>query len=94
MLRIPCPWCGIRDEVEFRYRGDALITRPSPDAGVEAFTAYVYGRANPNGWHTEWWLHVSGCRKLIRVTRHTFTHEILRAETAESCRPLSGGAAS
>ena len=25
MLRISCPWCGVRDEVEFRYRGDASV---------------------------------------------------------------------
>ncbi|MGZ8625813.1 MAG: sarcosine oxidase subunit delta, partial [Actinomycetota bacterium] len=23
MLLIPCPWCGPRDEVEFRYGGQA-----------------------------------------------------------------------
>ncbi len=22
---IPCPWCGVRDETEFRYRGDATL---------------------------------------------------------------------
>jgi len=42
MLRIPCPWCGVRDESEFRYRGDATRNRPGADAGLEAFSAYVY----------------------------------------------------
>ena len=27
MLLIPCPWCGPRDEVEFRYGGEAHIAR-------------------------------------------------------------------
>ena len=27
MLLIPCPWCGERDEVEFRYGGEAHISR-------------------------------------------------------------------
>jgi len=76
MLRIPCPWCGERDETEFRYRGDASKTRPAADAGLAAFTAYVYERDNPLGWHIEWWLHVGGCRRLLKVIRHTFSHEI------------------
>jgi len=76
MLRIPCPWCGERDETEFRYRGDASKTRPAPDADLAAFSAYVYERDNPLGWHSEWWLHVGGCRKLLKVVRHTLSHEI------------------
>ena len=44
--------------------------------GLAAFTAYVYERDNPCGWHLEWWLHVGGCRKLLKVVRHTLSHEI------------------
>ena len=29
MLLIPCPWCGERDETEFRCGGEAHIARPS-----------------------------------------------------------------
>ena len=76
MLRIPCPWCGERDEVEFRYRGDATKSRPAADAGPGEFAAYVYERENPLGWHVEWWLHVAGCRQLLKVVRHTLSHEI------------------
>ena len=76
MLRIPCPHCGVRDEFEFRYRGDASVRRPAADAGIDAFHAYVYERANPAGWHLEWWQHVSGCRRLLKVARHTVSHEI------------------
>jgi len=82
MLRIPCPWCGVRDESEFRYRGDATRRRPPADAGVDAFNAYVYERDNPCDWHSEWWLHVAGCRRLLRVVRHTLTHEIRSVEAA------------
>jgi sarcosine oxidase delta subunit len=39
MLRIACPNCGERDEVEFRYRGDATLTRPGPDADSAAVNA-------------------------------------------------------
>ena len=76
MLRIHCPWCGSRDEAEFRYRGDATRARPAADAGPEVFAAYLYERDNPCGWHVEWWLHVFGCRRLLQVVRHTLTHEI------------------
>ena len=76
MLRIKCPWCGVRDESEFRYRGDASKARPAADAGVADFASYVYERSNPRGWHLEWWLHVGGCRGLVRVLRHTHSHEI------------------
>ena len=47
MLRIPCPWCGVRDEVEFRYRGDATRARPAAQQGLAAFHAYIYERDNP-----------------------------------------------
>jgi methylglutamate dehydrogenase subunit B len=76
MLRIPCPFCGTRDEVEFRYRGDASRSRPAATAPLADFTAYVYGRENPLGWHLEWWLHVGGCRQLLKVERHTLSHAI------------------
>jgi sarcosine oxidase subunit delta len=76
MLRIPCPWCGERDETEFRYRGAAARARPQPEADLAAFSAYVYERDNPQGWHREWWLHVGGCRRLLVVVRHTLSHEI------------------
>lgn len=76
MLRIPCPFCGVRDETEFRYRGDATARRPADDAPPDAWTGYVYLRENPAGWHTEFWLHTSGCRQLLRVERDTVTHAI------------------
>ena len=87
MLRIPCPWCGERDEIEFRYRGDAAVTRPAADAGAEAFVAYVYRRGNPRGWHLEWWLHTGGCRRLLKVLRHTVSHDIRWVGTAEQAPP-------
>jgi sarcosine oxidase subunit delta len=76
MLRIPCPFCGPRDEAEFRYRGDASLARPAADAPIEAFAAYVFDRDNPRGWHLEWWQHTGGCRRALKVRRHTLTHEI------------------
>jgi sarcosine oxidase subunit delta len=76
MHRIRCPWCGVRDEAEFHYRGDATVKRPAPDASGDAFHDYVYTRENLRGWHVEWWHHAGGCRQYVKVVRHTATHEI------------------
>jgi methylglutamate dehydrogenase subunit B len=76
MQQIRCPWCGPRDEAEFLYRGDATVSRPAAGANEAEFFDYAYSRANPKGWHLEWWHHVAGCRRLVKVLRHTVTHEI------------------
>ena len=76
MLRIPCPCCGLRDETEFTYGGAADPVRPVDPDDAAAFADYVYFRANPPGWHREYWHHTQGCRRWITVVRHTVTHEI------------------
>ena len=76
MLRITCPCCGERDEIEFRYRGDATRERPPEGSELAAFIAYVYERGNPLGWHVEWWQHAGGCRQLLKLVRHTRSHAI------------------
>lgn len=76
VIRIECPWCGPRDEIEFSYRGDASVQRPAPDAAASMFHDYVYARRNPRGWHAEWWHHSHGCRQFLRVVRHTLTHQV------------------
>jgi heterotetrameric sarcosine oxidase delta subunit len=77
MLLIRCPHCGLRDQVEFAYGGDARAVRPAPDAPDEAWHAYVYLRDNPAGPHEEYWQHHAGCRQWFKVLRHTVTHEVL-----------------
>src|SRR4030095_2704492 len=61
MLLITCPWCGPRSQSECTYGGDATLARPSPDAPMAAWSAYVYERDNPKGPHDELWLHSAGC---------------------------------
>ena len=87
MLLIPCPWCGPRAQVEFTYGGDASVTRPHPDAPMEAWVDFVYRRENPAGPHDELWQHSAGCRQWLRVRRDTRTHAIL-----ESGPPSARGA--
>ena len=79
MLLITCPWCGPRDETEFRCGGEAHIVRPKdPDALSDAAWAdYLFMRSNPKGVHRERWVHAQGCRRWFNVLRHTVTHQIL-----------------
>ncbi len=84
MLRIPCPWCGVRDHSEFAYGGDATLRRPDPESGsAAAWFDYVYLRDNPRGPHRELWHHERGCRRWIVVERDTMTHEIAGSAPAK-----------
>lgn len=74
MLQIPCPWCGPREEIEFRCGGEGV---PLPAEASDAQWAHVlYFRSNPAGMLEERWVHVHGCRQWFYVTRSTLTHEI------------------
>ena len=88
MLRIKCPWCGLRNEDEFAYGGDASTGRPDDDAPSDDWYDYVYTRTNPAGVHREYWHHVGGCRAWIRVERDTLTHEIFATEPASKSLPF------
>lgn len=81
MLRIPCPHCGPRDEVEFRHAGSGV---PLPGhATDEEWARVLYLRDTPLGPLTEQWVHVYGCRQWLHVVRDTRTHAILET------RPVS-----
>ena len=69
MLLIPCPWCGPRDEIEFRYGGQAHIAYPAdPEALSDAEWAdYLFMRDNPKGEWSERWMHAAGCRRWFNV---------------------------
>lgn len=93
MLLIPCPWCGPRDETEFKYGGEAHITRPAdPDALSDAEWAdYLFMRANPKGLHRERWVHGAGCRRWFNVARDTVTNEIFASYKMGETPPVEGG---
>ena len=78
MLLITCPWCGPREEIEFRCGGQSHIARPGPATTVpdEEWGDYLFTRANPRGIHYERWVHAFGCRQWFNVARHTVSHEI------------------
>ncbi len=76
MLRIPCPYCGTRDEVEFHCGGDSHIIRPGPEVSDAEWADYLFNRENPKGVHYERWCHIFGCGQWFNVARDTVTHEI------------------
>jgi heterotetrameric sarcosine oxidase delta subunit len=78
MLSIPCPWCGHRDETEFRYGGQANVAYPPDPMSLSdaRWADYVFMRDNPKGWFAERWCHTAGCRRWFNVVRHTVTYEI------------------
>jgi heterotetrameric sarcosine oxidase delta subunit len=78
MLWVPCPWCGRRDEVEFRYGGQAHVAYPTnPDALTDGeWASFLFLRDNPRGEWSERWFHTSGCRRWFNVVRDTSTNEI------------------
>jgi heterotetrameric sarcosine oxidase delta subunit len=79
MLLIPCPWCGRRDEAEFRYGGEAHIARPADPGALDdaAWADYLYLRDNPKGLIAERWVHSAGCRRWFNLLRDTVSHRIL-----------------
>jgi heterotetrameric sarcosine oxidase delta subunit len=76
MLRIPCPYCGPRDEAEFNYGGPTHIRRPELSATDTEWSHYLYFRENPKGAYRERWFHFAGCGQWFNVLRDTVTHEI------------------
>ncbi|MGQ0641141.1 MAG: sarcosine oxidase subunit delta [Gemmatimonadaceae bacterium] len=75
MLLIACPWCGPREETEFRHGGEGVPILT--DADDTAWARLLYYRSNPAGPYAERWVHVHGCRQWFQVVRDTRTHEVL-----------------
>jgi heterotetrameric sarcosine oxidase delta subunit len=79
MLQINCPWCGLRDEAEFIYGGEAHIVRPLDPAALsdEAWADYLFMRSNTKGAFLERWSHAQGCRRWFNAKRNTATNEFI-----------------
>ena len=92
MLRITCPYCGVRDQTEFRYGGEANRNRPlQPEqCSDQQWADYLFYRDNLKGLHHERWVHRFGCRQWFNGTRDTVTHEILSAELARDVARAKG----
>jgi methylglutamate dehydrogenase subunit B len=89
-MRIPCPFCGLRDVAEFSCHSDAARIRPDPaSSDTAAWTDYVYNRANPRGPGSEYWQHNHGCRAFLIVERDTVSHAIIGARLARAENPAN-----
>lgn len=92
MLRIQCPWCGPRDEPEFRWGGEVPLVRPGPPEAVsaQAWAEYLFMRENPKEFVRERWVHALGCRQWFVVVRSTVTHEIRATTKFHNVLPEAG----
>jgi heterotetrameric sarcosine oxidase delta subunit len=79
MLRITCPWCGPRDETEFRYGGQAHLAYPVDPGSLsdEEWADFLFMRDNPKGPWAERWMHAAGCRRWCNAIRDTATHRVI-----------------
>jgi len=66
MMRLPCPWCGECDEIEFVYGGPSALLRPALEASDETWGRYLYFRANVKGQASS----AASCLRLRAVVRH------------------------
>lgn len=94
MLLIRCPFCEMdRPEIEFRYAGEAHLDRPEghPNETDEAWSAFLYTRANPRGVHAERWRHAAGCGRYFNALRHTVSDRFLVVYKPGEPRPAIEG---
>jgi sarcosine oxidase subunit delta len=93
MLLIDCPFCGERAEVEFRYAGEAHVSRPiAPgDVSDQDWARYLYERSNPVGVHAERWHHVHGCKRYFNALRETVSDNFSASYAAGTARPDAEG---
>jgi sarcosine oxidase subunit delta len=89
MLLIPCPFCGPRPELEFRYGGQAHIARPENPAALtdDQWAEFLYRRDNTRGVHAERWRHVHGCARFFNMLRDTTTDRIVTTYKTGEARP-------
>lgn len=89
MLRIDCPWCGAREEIEFHCGGQAHIVRPADPAALDdaGWAEYLFMRDNNKGVFAERWVHSAGCRRWFNVLRNTVTHDIVAVYRLDESRP-------
>lgn len=90
MLLIPCPHCGPRAEVEFRYAGEAHLSRRTEDVSDDDWAAYLYTRRNERGDRTERWRHIHGCGQFFNVLRSTVSDRIAASYLAGGPPPEGG----
>jgi heterotetrameric sarcosine oxidase delta subunit len=79
MMRLPCPWCGECDEIEFVYGGPSAPARPALECSDDIWGRYLYFRANLKGHSVERWRHAYGCGQWFNLLRDSLTHRVSAA---------------
>lgn len=89
MMLIECPYCGPRNETEFKYGGQAHIPYPkNPEELTDKqWGEYLFYRENPKGNFAERWMHAIGCRQWFNAVRNTVTYKILSTYRVGEDRP-------
>ncbi len=90
MMLIECPECGPRDEIEFRYGGQAHVPYPAEGGAQlsdEEWARYLFFRDNPKGILAERWVHAAGCRRWFNAVRDTVTYEFVAVYRAGEPQP-------
>ena len=82
MLKIPCPFCGPRNETEFVHGGPAKAARPDNVSAMDDTTwiEYLTVPQNPLGPVEERWWHVRGCGSWFTIKRDTRSHDLIDEE--------------
>ena len=71
MFVINCPYCGEREQSEFKAGGEAHIVRPKQPTELsdDQWAEYLFMRKNIKGIQYESWNHAHGCRKWFNMIR-------------------------
>ena len=80
MFIINCPYCGEREQSEFKAGGEAHIVRPKQPTELsdDEWAEYLFMRKNIKGVQFERWNHTFGCRQWFNAARNTATDEIIK----------------
>ena len=80
MFIINCPYCGEREQSEFKAGGEAHIVRPKQPTELsdDEWAEYLFMRKNIKGVQFERWIHTHGCRKWFNVVRDT-SNDVIKA---------------
>ena len=89
MLRVNCPWCGQREEVEFTCHGEASILRPNNAGELDdrGWGEYVFFKENAKGIVLERWEHSAGCRRWFVALRDNVADNFLGFAKADEPPP-------
>ena len=88
MQQFPCPFCGLRNEQEFHFVGEAGKTRPDTASKVSPpdWADYLYTQKNAMGEVREVWMH-SPCAEIFIMRRDSVSMAVLGVEQLRKDRP-------